>query len=66
MFLIVVQFLSQQDDSNQKEHSPCDCLPSCASLEYDVEISQSDWKWREIYGVFTRLGIKQWSLEFEK
>lgn len=26
----------------------CNCLPSCYSINYDVEISQADWKWMEM------------------
>ncbi|KAF2895493.1 hypothetical protein ILUMI_10682 [Ignelater luminosus] len=32
------------DSSNTTD---CNCLPSCTSLKYEVEISQSNWAWRE-------------------
>lgn len=26
----------------------CNCLPSCVTLDYEVELSQSEWDWREM------------------
>ncbi|KAF2891147.1 hypothetical protein ILUMI_15026, partial [Ignelater luminosus] len=34
------------DSSNTTD---CNCLPSCTSLKYEVEISQSNWAWRESF-----------------
>ncbi|XP_077285575.1 pickpocket protein 28-like [Arctopsyche grandis] len=32
--------------------SSCDCLPSCTSLEYDYEISQTDYDTRKVYEAY--------------
>lgn len=33
--------IEEEDDFNDFEYENCDCLPSCSSIDYDVQISQS-------------------------
>ncbi|KAF2896463.1 hypothetical protein ILUMI_09711, partial [Ignelater luminosus] len=33
--------------NNSSDTTDCNCLPLCTSLKYEVEISQSNWAWRE-------------------
>ncbi|KAF2887502.1 hypothetical protein ILUMI_18671, partial [Ignelater luminosus] len=42
----------------------CNCLPSCTSLQYEVEISQSDWAWRESFAVLKNLMGDKYSEAF--
>ncbi|KAB0793133.1 hypothetical protein PPYR_12753 [Photinus pyralis] len=30
------------------EVEPCECLPSCTSVSYDVETSQTNWLWNDV------------------
>lgn len=27
----------------------CDCLPACTSVQYDAEISQADFNWKDLF-----------------
>lgn len=27
----------------------CNCYPSCRSLDYEVQTSQSEWNWKELF-----------------
>lgn len=35
----------------------CGCLPSCTSLSYEVETSQTEWNWRKMFQVFHAVGL---------
>ncbi|XP_005178343.2 pickpocket protein 28-like [Musca domestica] len=35
-----------------RDKDPCKCMPSCTSLDYDVEISQSDFNEQQIFSAF--------------
>ncbi|KAF5300624.1 hypothetical protein FQA39_LY11085 [Lamprigera yunnana] len=37
---------------SQSEKNICNCLPSCNSLEYDLELTQTQWDWRKAFQVF--------------
>ncbi|KAK5641675.1 hypothetical protein RI129_010222 [Pyrocoelia pectoralis] len=37
----------------------CNCLPSCTSLSYDVETSQTRWDWRKAFKVLHRAGLSE-------
>ncbi|KAF5291551.1 hypothetical protein FQR65_LT01864 [Abscondita terminalis] len=43
-----------KDNANE-----CDCLPSCTSLEYDVELTQSVWDWKSTLTTFNELGLEK-------
>lgn len=32
-------------NKKRKKHRKCDCLPSCTSLKYNIETSQTDYEW---------------------
>ncbi|XP_065086994.1 pickpocket protein 28-like [Ochlerotatus camptorhynchus] len=36
-------------NSSYDFRAKCDCLPSCTSVQYDAEISQADFNWRDLF-----------------
>lgn len=44
----------------------CSCLPSCTSLEYDMEISLTDWDWHRAIDALRAMNRKSIALEFDK
>lgn len=38
------EFEISESNNNEKKSTSCDCLPLCTSIEYNVEISQADYK----------------------
>ncbi|KAK5641669.1 hypothetical protein RI129_010216 [Pyrocoelia pectoralis] len=42
-----LRYLENETDTD-REVEKCECLPSCTSLSYDVETSQSDWRWQKV------------------
>ncbi|XP_031355611.1 pickpocket protein 28-like isoform X2 [Photinus pyralis] len=38
-------FLSEHVNQSKK----CNCLPTCTSLTFDAEVSQTEWNWRKTY-----------------
>lgn len=36
---------SSRVEKGKKKRTECGCLPSCTSLNYNIETSQSDWEW---------------------
>ncbi|KAF2901091.1 hypothetical protein ILUMI_05094 [Ignelater luminosus] len=47
------------------EHQKCSCLPSCTSLEYDVEISQTDCDLNLVLSLNQKLKQKNLSLDID-
>ncbi|KAF2903796.1 hypothetical protein ILUMI_02373 [Ignelater luminosus] len=46
---------SKNDNSHEKSASDkCNCLPSCTSLDFDVETSQSNWEWKKYLEVMSQ------------
>ncbi|XP_031340950.1 pickpocket protein 28-like [Photinus pyralis] len=43
-----LNYLKIEGNSESKEQQ-CECLPSCTSLSYDVETSQSEWRWKKAF-----------------
>ncbi|KAF5300619.1 hypothetical protein FQA39_LY11080 [Lamprigera yunnana] len=41
----------------QMDQNICNCLPSCNSLEYDLELSVTQWDWMEGYKVLKKVGM---------
>jgi len=37
---------------NVRRHAQCNCLPACTSINYDAEISQGDFQWKNLYRAF--------------
>ncbi|KAK5641670.1 hypothetical protein RI129_010217 [Pyrocoelia pectoralis] len=53
-----LKYLEMESSSNKSGGERCDCLPSCTSLTYDVELSQTDWSWGKTYAVKKHLENK--------
>lgn len=45
---------TNSSDATEEESVECDCLPSCTSLDYEVQLSQTKWDWKEAFNVFAR------------
>lgn len=43
----------------------CDCLPLCGSVDYNAEISQSDWNWRKYLGGIDKYGMISYNLDID-
>ncbi|XP_031340949.1 pickpocket protein 28-like [Photinus pyralis] len=55
-----LKYLKNEENSNPEDQ--CDCLPSCTSLSYEVETSQSDWRWQKAMDVIKRPQLANVSL----
>lgn len=51
-----LKYLENETDAEFGK-GPCNCWPSCTSLSYDVETSQSSWDWHKAFEVFSRAGL---------
>ncbi|KAF5300625.1 hypothetical protein FQA39_LY11086 [Lamprigera yunnana] len=49
----------------QSDKTICNCLPSCTSLEYDLELTETQWDWKETYKILKRIGYLSNSTSFE-
>lgn len=38
----------------EQEDVPCNCMPSCTTLDYEVELSQTQWNWKGLYSVLSQ------------
>lgn len=36
-------------DKSYDFRAKCDCLPACTSVQYDAEISQADFNWKNLF-----------------
>ncbi|KAL9703315.1 hypothetical protein quinque_006833 [Culex quinquefasciatus] len=41
-----MDFRSRRGDEPINYHDDCNCLPGCASVQYDLEITQTDFDWK--------------------
>ncbi|XP_058837402.1 pickpocket protein 28-like [Topomyia yanbarensis] len=39
-------------DKKSTQRSTCDCLPACTSVQYDAEISQADFDWKNLFRAY--------------
>ncbi|KAF5291553.1 hypothetical protein FQR65_LT01866 [Abscondita terminalis] len=53
-----VEYLSYSN-RNEKGEVICECLPACTSLSYDIETSQTNWDWIELYKLYTTLNLSE-------
>ena len=46
--MVEITFL---DNLNDSEHigKSCNCLPSCTSITYDIETSQTNFDWEKLF-----------------
>lgn len=45
---------SIKKEIKRKRKLKCNCLPSCTSLNYNIETSQSDWEWYKQFEALSR------------
>ncbi|XP_031352521.1 pickpocket protein 28-like isoform X2 [Photinus pyralis] len=53
-------------DYPKHDKEACFCLPSCTSLEYDIELSIIDWDWHRAINAMRAVSHKNYTMEFEK
>ncbi|KAK5641673.1 hypothetical protein RI129_010220 [Pyrocoelia pectoralis] len=51
--------IAKNETYSEFGHGRCNCLPSCTSLSYDVETSQTRWDWRKAFEVLNRAGLSE-------
>lgn len=57
IYFIVTDELSLEQimlsmQKTQRHENTCDCLPACASLQYDAETSQAYFNWIKLFGAY--------------
>ncbi|KAB0798149.1 hypothetical protein PPYR_09142 [Photinus pyralis] len=53
------------DKDSEDDTNYCGCLPPCTSLEFDAEVSQTDWNWRKTHSLRNE-NAKPPNFDFEK
>ena len=49
LLLDMEQGIQKRGKKEKRVEGECDCLPSCTSIQYDAEISQADYDWKEVF-----------------